>query len=67
LNPERVKNWFHTVCFFKRNVYRYAEVRTALGVGDRKWEMCSAKVYADMQADWMQNLVGLHKLISVYT
>ena len=48
-------------------MYRYAEVRTALGVGDRKWEMCSAKVYADMQADWMQNLVGLHKLISVYT
>lgn len=31
-------------------------VRAALGVGDRKWEMCSGKVHEDMMADWMRNL-----------
>mmetsp|Transcript_30744 Transcript_30744/g.76505 ORF Transcript_30744/g.76505 Transcript_30744/m.76505 type:complete len:546 (+) Transcript_30744:27-1664(+) len=31
-------------------------VRAALGVGDRKWEMCSGKVHSDMMADWMRNL-----------
>jgi hypothetical protein len=31
-------------------------VRSSLGVGDRKWEMCSGKVHEDMMADWMRNL-----------
>ena len=34
-------------------------VRAALGVGDREWSSCSARVYKDMVGDWMVNIEPL--------
>lgn len=36
-----------------------ADVRAALGVGDRRWEECSPDVHADMMGDWGRRYDGL--------
>ena len=48
-----------SLCYDFSNAEKFLNlpaVRAALGVGTRAWEMCSAKVFADMQGDWMRNL-----------
>ena len=48
-----------SLCYDFSNAEKFLnkpEVRAALGVGDRKWEMCSNKVHAEMMGDWMRNL-----------